>query len=119
MTLLAIDLHSLNSRECLPLLNSVLKGTHSGSLTVVIFLRDRIRGQLDTPAKRVARYKSLQRFLAEVYVCSATGNTRVDVVFKDWCGYELTEEEWDYETVYVPECTRSGGRGGGSDGSDV
>ena len=27
-----------------------------------------------------------------------------DVVFRDWCGYSLEEEVWEYTTLSLPEC---------------
>jgi len=105
MTLLAIELSSLKPEPYFPILEQTLSNIESKTLNVVIFLTSELLSKLDTPAKRVARYKPLQAFISSFYVYTAANREiNCDIIFADWCGYPLEEEEWDYTILSLPEC---------------
>lgn len=108
MTLLAIELGSLNPEPCIPILAQTLETLESKRLYVVIYLTPELLTKLNTPAKRVGRYQALQALISALYVCTASKPTvNCDIIFADWCGYALEEEEWDYSILSIPESTSS------------
>ena len=108
MTLLAIEVGSLKPEEYIPILEQILETLESKRLCVVIYLTPELLTQLDTPAKRVGRYQALQALISALYVCTASKSTvNCDIIFADWCGYALEEEEWDYTILSIPESTSS------------
>jgi hypothetical protein len=101
MTLLAIELGSLDPESCIPLLKQALDDTES-TLQVLIYLIPELLSKLDTPAKRAGRIKGLQELLSALYVCSASkADTSCDIIFADWCGYKLENQIWEYHTLYT------------------
>jgi len=101
MTLLAIELGSLNPESCIPLLKQALDDTES-TLQVLIYLIPELLSKLDTPAKRAGRIKGLQELLSALYVCSASkADVSCDIIFADWCGYKVEHEIWEYNTLYT------------------
>jgi len=105
MTLLAIELGSLKPEPYLPILQQTLNTIKSKRLYIVILLAPELLMKLDTPAKRVGRFKPLQSLISALYVCTAAKpEVNCDIVFADWCGYSLSEEKWNYSVLSLPEC---------------
>jgi hypothetical protein len=43
--------------------------------------------------------------LSERYVSTASKpDVFCDVIFADWCGYQLEDEFWEYSVLNIPEC---------------
>jgi len=107
-TLLAIEVSSLTPDPYIAILQQTLAtDTDSSSLCIVLFLSDELRRTLNSPAKRAGHssFKQLQQFTSGLYVASAAKvDVSCDVVFRDWCGYALEEEVWEYTTLSLPEC---------------
>ena len=104
MTLLAIEFESLNSEPYIPLITQILE-TVELRLYIVIYLCPELRSKLDSSAKRVGHYNTLQKLVSSLYICTAS-NTEAscDIVFADWCGYDLAGELWEYNALSIPEC---------------
>jgi hypothetical protein len=100
MTLLAIQLGSLDPEPCLPLLKRALE--QNTNLRVLIFFTSSILSKLDSAAKRSGQVKALQDFLSALYICSATKfEVSCDIIFANWCGYPVEEEIWEYSVLYT------------------
>jgi hypothetical protein len=99
MTLLAVELGSLDPESCTPLLKQALDNTES-TLQVLIYLIPELLSKLDTPAKRAGRIRALQELLSALYVCSASkADASCNIIFADWCGYKVENETWEYHTL--------------------
>ena len=104
MTLLAIELGSLNSEIYIPIIKQTLQNVDS-QLYIVIFLTPELLSKLNSPAKRAGRCQRLQELISALYVCTATKREiSCDIIFADWCGYSLPEETWEYSILSIPEC---------------
>src|SRR5947207_14336486 len=96
MTLLAIELCSLNSDIYVPIIKETLKNVDA-QLYVVIFLTPELLSKLDSSAKRAARFQVLRELISALYICTAAKpEISCDIIFSDWCGYSLAEEIWEY-----------------------
>ena len=106
MTLLALEINCLSPDAYIPILHQTLStNLDSQSLCMVIFLSEELKRDLDSPAKRVGRFRELQDLISGLYVASAVKvDVSCDIVFGDWCGYRLDEEVWDYSILSLPEC---------------
>ena len=103
MTLLAIELRSLNSAHYIPIIEQTIQNATS-YVRIVLFLVPELRLAFDSAAKRAARFTPLQQFISALYVCCAAKREgSCDIVFADWCGYAIEAEVWNYETLHVPE----------------
>jgi hypothetical protein len=104
MSLLAIELESLNSAEYVPIIKQTLENDEL-RLYIVIYLTPELRSKLDSPAKRAGHFQRLQELISALYICTAS-KTEIscDVIFADWCGYSLEEEVWEYSVLNIPEC---------------
>src|SRR5437762_789141 len=104
MTLLAIELGSLNSDIYIPIIKESLENVDS-QLYIAIFLTPELLSKLDSPAKRAGRCQLLQELISALYVCTAAKpEISCDIIFSDWCGYPLAEEIWEYSLLSIPEC---------------
>ena len=103
MTLLAIELVSLNPESCFPIIKQALH-TVELHLYIVVFLSPELLQRLDSPAKRAGLWDPLQRLISALYVSTASKpDVACDVIFADWCGYRLEDEMWEYRVLNVPE----------------
>src|SRR5437773_9319560 len=101
MTLLAIELGSLNPETYIPIIIQALQDVES-HLYIVIFLTRELLTKLDSPAKRAGRSQHLQELISAFYVCTASRmEILCDVIFADWCGYSLAGETWEYTTLMI------------------
>jgi hypothetical protein len=103
MTLLAIELRSLNSAHYIPIIEETIgNGASTSHVRIILLLAPDLRSLLDTAAKRAAHFPALQAFISALYVC-CTANVPCDIIFADWCGYAIEQEVWDYSVLYVPQ----------------
>ena len=102
--LLAIELGSLNSAACIPIIEQTIQSVDSSSeFYILIFLNPSLLSQLDSPAKRAGQYKPLQKLISALYVSTTKTKVSCDIIFADWCGYSLENEIWEYSTLTIPE----------------
>jgi hypothetical protein len=106
MTLLALEVSSLTPEPYIAILQQTLAtNIESKGLCVVIFLSDELRDNLDSPAKRAGHFAELQHLVSGLYVASAMkADVSCDIVFRDWCGYQLDQQVWEYTVLCLPEC---------------
>jgi len=104
MTLLAIELSSLKPDAYLPIITQTLEAVES-HLYIVIFLTPDLLPKLDSPAKRAGLFHPLQDLISALYICTAS-KTEIpcDIIFSDWCGYDLAAETWEYSILSLPDC---------------
>jgi hypothetical protein len=104
MTLLAIELKSLNSNHYTPIIEQTIQNASSEIIRVVLFMSPELRAHFDSTAKRAAQFRPLQQFVSAAYTCGA-GKREIscDFIFADWCGYAIEQEVWDYEYLHVPQ----------------
>jgi hypothetical protein len=96
-------LGSFNAHPLVPVIKNVLE-TVSTRLLVVIFFSPDFVTQVNSPAKRTANFKPLQDLVSMLYLCTASRmDISTDVIFADWCGYDISQEVWQYSTLNVPE----------------
>jgi hypothetical protein len=118
MSLLALELGSLHPEIPIPIIKQTLKHIES-KLYIVIFFTPDFASQLNTPAKRAGQFKQLQDLVSGLYVCTAAETELpCTVVFADWCGYSVREETWEYNVLFIPECSNPPSEAG-VDGSDA
>jgi hypothetical protein len=104
MTVLAIELGSLNPEPYIPIITHALQTVES-NLYVVIFLSPELIPKLNSPAKRAGQWQPLQQLISTLYVSTASKpDVFCDVIFADWCGYQLEDEFWEYSVLNIPEC---------------
>jgi hypothetical protein len=104
MTLLAIELGSLNPESYIPIITQALQ-TVELHLYVVIFLSPEIVPKLNSPAKRAEQWQPLQQLISTLYVSTASkADVFCDIIFADWCGYRLEDETWEHSILNIPEC---------------
>jgi hypothetical protein len=102
MSLLAFELGSLDPESCIPLLKQALEVIKSKELRVLIYLVPELLSKLDSAAKRAGRIQSLQKLISALYICSASNvDVSCDIIFADWCGYQVEKEIWDYHDLYT------------------
>jgi len=103
MTLLAIELGSLNPEPYIPIITQALETVES-CLHIVIFLSPKLAPTLDSPAKRAAQWEPLQQLISTLYVSTVSKPSFCDIIFADWCGYHLEDQVWEYSLLNIPEC---------------
>jgi len=104
MTLLAIELGSLNPEPYIPIINQALNTVES-HLYIVVFLSSELLPKLDSSAKRAGHWQPLQQLISVLYVSTASKQEiQCDIIFADWCGYQLEDEIWEYSILNIPEC---------------
>jgi len=104
MTLLAIELGSLNLEPYIPIITQALQTVES-HLYVVIFLYPEFVPNLNSPAKRAGQWQPLQQLISTLYVSTASKpDVFCDILIADWCGYQLENEIWEYSVLNIPEC---------------
>jgi len=104
MTLLAIELGSLNPDPYVPIITQALETVES-HLYIVIFLSPELLPKLNSPAKRAGQWQPLQQLISTLYVSTASKpDIFYDIMFADWCGYQLEDEGWEYSALNIPEC---------------
>ena len=104
MTLLAIELGSLNPEPYIPIIAQALQTVES-HLYVVIFLSPELLPKLNSPAKRAGQWQPLQQLISTLYVSTASKpHVFCDIIFADWCGYQFEDEVWEYSVLNIPEC---------------
>jgi hypothetical protein len=104
MALLAIELGSLNPEPYIPIITQALQAVES-HLYVVIFLSPELLPKLNSPAKRAGQWQPLQQLISTLYVSTASKpDVFCDVIFADWCRYQLEDEFWEYSVLNIPEC---------------
>jgi len=106
MTLLAIELASLNSEPYIPIIKQALDTVES-HLYIVVFLSPDLLPKLNSSAKRAGYWQPLQQLISALYVSTAAKpEIQCDIIFADWCGYQLESEIWEYSVLNIPECTQ-------------
>jgi hypothetical protein len=104
MTLLAIELGSLDPEPYIPIINQALNAVES-HLYIVVFLSPELLPKLDSPAKRAGHWQPLQQLISALYVSTASKQEiECEIIFGDWCGYRLEDEVWEYTILNIPEC---------------
>src|SRR5271155_2200877 len=104
MTLLAIEMGSLNPEPYIPIITQALQTVES-HLYIVIFLSPELLPKLNSPTKRARQWQPLQQLISTFYVSTASKlEVFCDILFADWCGYQLEDEVWEYSILNIPEC---------------
>lgn len=105
MSLLAIELGSLDPEPYTAIIRRILENIDSSYVYIVIYSTPDLHPKLNSPAKRAGRFQQLQKLISAFYVCTAIKmETACDIVFADWCGYSLEDEIWEYSVLNFPEC---------------
>src|SRR5579859_6104192 len=106
MTLLTLELSSLNPQPYAFIIKQTLSTLESSYLHIVVFLTPELLPKLNTPAKRAGRSNELQKLISALYIATSTKlDLSCNVIFAVWCGYALDQETWEYTLLSIPECT--------------
>jgi len=103
MTLLAIELGSLKPEPYIPIITQALQTVES-HLYIVIFLSPELVSTLDSPSKRAGQWQPLQQLISTLYVSTVSKPIFCEIIFADWCGYQLGDKVWEYNLLNIPEC---------------